>query len=371
MKLVEPSAPPHEAAAITTTSGTADERGCAPWNAVDARRARASPPRARATSARDANRATSVKIEPHGALRLSLVEENTALKPDSAKSYALRLRRVLDYIDRHLEEDLSVERLSDVAAFSRFHFHRQFSLCFGLGVGAYVQLLRMKRASFQLAFRGSLRVVDVALGAGYESHEAFSRAFKRSIGQTPSEFRARPDWAPWHEAHRRLEEIRAMQKTEHQKSDVKIVDFPTTRVAALEHRGDPKLLMETVRKFIAWRKENRLPPKVAATFNILWDDPDATPPEEFRFDVAAATEKRIDENAYGVVAKTIPGGRCAVLRHVGSDDRLGDAVRYLYAEWLPASGEEARDFPLYARRVVFFPDVPEHEAVTDVFLPLR
>ena len=37
----------------------------------------------------------------------------------------------------------------------------------------------------------------------------------------------------------------------------------------------------------------------------------------------------------------------------------------------PASGEEPRDFPLYFQRVSFFPDVPEHEAITDVFLPLR
>ena len=57
-----------------------------------------------------------------------------------------------------------------------------------------------------------------------------------------------------------------------------------------------------------------------------------------------------------MLEKTIPGGRCAVVRHVGSDDTLGEAVRYLYATWLPASGEEPRDFPLYLQRVRFFPD---------------
>jgi DNA gyrase inhibitor GyrI len=46
-------------------------------------------------------------------------------------------------------------------------------------------------------------------------------------------------------------------------------------------------------------------------------------------------------------------------------------LKYLYATWLPASGEELRDFPLYLQRVRFFPDVPEHEAIVDVFLPLR
>ena len=60
-----------------------------------------------------------------------------------------------------------------------------------------------------------------------------------------------------------------------------------------------------------------------------------------------------------------------VLRVVGHTDNLEPAALYLYRDWLPASGEEARDFPLYCQRLSFFPEVPEHEAVADVFLPLR
>ncbi|WP_408605894.1 hypothetical protein [Mastigocladopsis repens] len=43
----------------------------------------------------------------------------------------------------------------------------------------------------------------------------------------------------------------------------------------------------------------------------------------------------------------------------------------MYSIWLPLSGEEPRDFPLYLQRVSFFPDVPEYEAITDIFLPLK
>ena len=67
----------------------------------------------------------------------------------------------------------------------------------------------------------------------------------------------------------------------------------------------------------------------------------------------------------GIVNKVIPGGRCASLRHVGSEDTLDAAIRYLYAQWLPTSGEELRDYPLFLQRISFFPDVSEHEAVTD------
>jgi hypothetical protein len=84
---------------------------------------------------------------------------------------------------------------------------------------------------------------------------------------------------------------------------------------------------------------------VSATFNILYDNLDETPPEDFRFGLCAATDRGVTENPFGVEETTIPGGRCAVLRHVGSDDALGEAVRYLYTTWLPASGEKPRAFP--------------------------
>jgi len=158
---------------------------------------------------------------------------------------------------------------------------------------------------------------------------------------------------------------------DHQTAQVRIVDFPATQVAALEHRGDPRRLGDSIRLFITWRKQHRLPPAVSATFNIAYDDPDKVAPADFRFDLCAATTLAIAANPCGVVSKMIPAGRCAVLRHAGSDETLGESVRHLYAQWLPASGYEPRDFPVFFQRVSFFPDVPENAAVTDIFLPLR
>jgi AraC family transcriptional regulator len=155
------------------------------------------------------------------------------------------------------------------------------------------------------------------------------------------------------------------------RADVNIVDFPATRVGVLEHRGAPERLGETIRTFVAWRVQNRLHPEVSATFNLFYGDPDRTPPEEFRLDLCAAVSQPVAANPYGVVERTIPAGRCAVLRHVGSDATLGDSIKYLYSVWLPGSGEELRDFPLYVQRVNLFPGVPEDEAIVDIFLPLR
>jgi AraC family transcriptional regulator len=150
---------------------------------------------------------------------------------------------------------------------------------------------------------------------------------------------------------------------------VQILDFPGVTVATLEHRGDPRQLGDSIRRFIEWRKRTGLHPRNSATYNILYDDLTTTAPIEFRFDLCAATDGEVALEP-GIVLKEIPAGRCARLRVTGGDDAMSAAVRFLYSQWLPASGAELRDFPLFLQRVHFYPDVPEHEQVIDLFLPL-
>src|ERR1700723_2593576 len=90
------------------------------------------------------------------------------------QNYHARLQRVIDYIDQHLDGDLDLETVSRVAAFSKFHFHRQFTATFELSVHRYVQLARMKRASHRLASE-TPSVTDIAMDAGYDAPDAFAR----------------------------------------------------------------------------------------------------------------------------------------------------------------------------------------------------
>jgi len=287
-------------------------------------------------------------------------------------AYLTRFRKVLAYVDAHLSDDLSVAHLSAVAAFSKHHFLRQFSELFGIGVYKYVQLARLKRASYQLAFRDDQPVTTIALDSGYEHAESFARAFRRSMGQSPTEFRKQPQWEPWHDVYQPLVALRVRYMQSHmQVRDVRIVQFPETRVAVFEHRGPPARIGDSIRAFIAWRKQRHLHPGRHATFNLFYDDPYQVDPADYRIDLCVAVDQAMHDDASGIVDKIIPAGRCAVLRHIGSDDLLHASISSLYAEWLPQSGEEPRDFPLFVQRVSFFPDVPEHEAVTDIFLPLN
>jgi len=284
----------------------------------------------------------------------------------TTQAYAERFNRVFDYIDRHLDESLSVDALSQLANFSRFHFQRQFSEYVGLSVTRYIQLLRLRRASYQLAFSDSQRIIDIALEAGFESPESFSRAFKKCFGQTPSQFREQPAWQPWNER---------MQLPERERStpmDVKIVDFDETLIAVLEHQGPTELLNESVMQFIGWRKSSGHSPITSSrTFGMVYSDPETTPPEAFRFDICGEIDTPVPANPQGVITKQIPAGRCATVRHYGSTDRIGESAWYLYRDWLPHSGEELRDFPLFFHYVKKMPETPEHEQITDVYLPLQ
>ena len=88
-------------------------------------------------------------------------------------------------------------------------------------------------------------------------------------------------------------------------------------------------------------------------------------PADYSMDLCVGTDQPIEANGEQMKAGEIPGGRCAVLRVVGNTNNLEPAALYLYRDWLPASGEEARDFPIYCQRLSFFPEVPEHEAVAE------
>ena len=281
-------------------------------------------------------------------------------------AYAERFNKVFDYIDKHLDDELSVECLSKIANFSKYHFHRQFYEYAGINVSRYVQLMRLRRATYRLVFSEHTRIIDIALEAGFENPESFSRAFKNMFGQSPSQFRISPAWEHWHTLYR------APTKQRRQIMEVKIIDFNETRVAALEHRGAPELVNDSVKEFISWRKQSGFSPiNTSLTLGIVYDNPETTKPENFRFDICGSVNAAIPDNPQGVVNKVIPNGRCAVVRHLGPHNRIGESAYYLYREWLPNSGEELRDFPLFFHYLNLMPETPEHELVTDVYLPLK
>ena len=152
--------------------------------------------------------------------------------------------------------------------------------------------------------------------------------------------------------------------------EVRIVDFPATPVAAIEHRGAPELEYETSKKLIAWRIQHGLSPDRHQAYGVHYTDPHQVSPAEHRVDFCVTYDQPVQPNPQRIMNKIIPANRCAVARHAGSRNFITAAV-YLFRDWLPNSGEVAGDFPVFFRYVNVGPGVQEHEMITDVYLPLK
>ncbi len=98
------------------------------------------------------------------------------------------LNNVRQYIREHLDENLTREVLAAVAGFSVPHFHRIFTAQNGENIAGYIRRIRLERAGRKLRM-GAVDITEVALAAGYDTHAAFSKAFKQQFGLSPSEFR--------------------------------------------------------------------------------------------------------------------------------------------------------------------------------------
>jgi AraC family transcriptional regulator len=104
------------------------------------------------------------------------------------QEYSGCVQDVLRYIREHIHEPLDRETLASVAGFSIPHFHRVFTAHVGESAISYVRRLRLERAARKLRM-GAVDIIEVALTAGYDSHAAFSKAFKQQFGMSPREFR--------------------------------------------------------------------------------------------------------------------------------------------------------------------------------------
>lgn len=153
--------------------------------------------------------------------------------------------------------------------------------------------------------------------------------------------------------------------------EARIVIFPETKVAAVEHFGPRELEHETARKLIAWKLEHRLlDPRRYRSYGVHYTDPRTTPPSRNHVDFCLSFEEDVKPNPFGVVNKVIPRNRCALATDVGS--RYNNrAAAWLYDEWLPRSGETPGDFPIFFHYVNVGPNLCEEEMITDVYLPLR
>jgi len=294
------------------------------------------------------------------------------MKESTQKLYEERLLRVLVYIQQHLDEGLPLEDLARVAHFSPYHFHRIFRGIVGESLQEHIRRLRLERAAQRLKHTDR-SVLEIALEAGFQTHESFTRAFRAVLGCSPSEFRSAdgvlfPAPGIHYQDHGELEISSLLRGGTDM--DVKIERLEPLHVAFVRHVGPYHEVHQAWETLCArLGKEGRL--GGASRFvGVCYDDPEVTPPEKIRYDACVTVDEDFTP-AGEVGVQTIPGGEFAVVTHCGPYEQLSQTYAALFGQWLPHSGRELRSEP----SLEFYLNDPEgtnpEDLLTDIYAPLE
>ena len=291
--------------------------------------------------------------------------------------YRSRLNRVIDYIDDHIGEDLDLDTIADVAAFSKYHFHRIFSAAMGESLGTYIQRLRLERAAALVGDGKETPITTIAYDLGFSGPAVFSRAFREYFGMSPRQWRA-GGWREYRkhcklqsnryeplDTYRKATQVstgygnyitrtwRVTMKTEEKKLDytVEVKDIPEKTVAYVRHTGpyagDGELFGRLFAKLMKWAgPRDLIVPGETEMLTIYHDSPEITEEEKLRISVCMTIPENTEVSG-DIGLMKMPAGRYAVAEFYIDMEHIGDAWSSLFGGWLPESGYQCADGPCY------------------------
>lgn len=252
------------------------------------------------------------------------------------KSYITRIEKVLVFIGDHLDEDLNMDDLAEIACFSAYHFHRIYRGLVGETVTQTVRRLRLHRAAGDL-IRTSREIDSIAKQAGYSSVEAFSRAFKVAYQKAPAAYR---------EHVRETPVILSQQVRNTGMFSIEIKDIPARKLAAIAHKGDYMEIGNTFQKVFMWgMKHQKMGPAVPG-YGLYYDDPSEVPVDQLRSEAGFIVNEDVCDDEIGLRTLEVKGGRYAVLRFKGPYAELEKGYDYLFGPWLNEQGETPANEPV-------------------------
>ena len=272
-------------------------------------------------------------------------------------TYENRIMRVTDYMYAHLDEELDLDRLADVAALSRWHWHRVYAAMRGETVAATVRRLRLMRAAADLA-NTDAPVEEVARRSGYDNVQSFTRIFAEAYSMPPGRYRKEgshtafkpPDRAPI--AY----------------YDVRILELPATPVVVEDHTGSFMNIGGAFDRLFGKLAARGLTAPGTRLIGIYLDDPSAVAEDELRSQAAASLAGPIPAD---LPQMALRAGEYAVLRHKGPYADMRAAYRWLFGTWLPQSHRDPADAPVLEEYLNSPRDTHPAELLTDLYLPLR
>lgn len=121
---------------------------------------------------------------------INSVTQFSGARINKQKEYVQIFNEIMDYIDNHYMDDLTLESIAEQSGFSKFHFSRLFKLYTNFTFCNYLTYRRIKVAE-SLLIQPDLSITEIALQSGFPSISTFNRIFKQEKDCTPSEYRAK------------------------------------------------------------------------------------------------------------------------------------------------------------------------------------
>lgn len=232
---------------------------------------------------------------------------------------------LLVQLEQNLDGDVGLESLAGAWGASPFKFHRLFSSAVGETPKQRVLRMRLERAA-QLLAASDQRVLDIGLAVGFNSHEAFTRAFKRSFGQTPTAYRAQ------------LQAIRAARAERNhafrgwccELSEVRFEHRQAINLIAIRQFGayagfSPKTREKIWRELRHWAQTQDLDVR-ADQIGLYPDDPMLTPGPQQSSELCVPVNTSVGGDSR-VRPLLIEGGLFAIVDHFGPYETLIQAHR--------------------------------------------
>lgn len=287
-----------------------------------------------------------------------------------------QIQRAVDYIEENLNGDLDVDSIAKVAGFSKWHFQTVFSAAVGDSLKEYIRSRRLTNAMLELAT--DKRILDIALDAGFESQEAFTRAYKSMYEMTPGESRK----LGIHQSYKKKLKITQeyldhlygginMEPVFKSLPEIKVIGFSGKFISV---RSPEKNNMVVIPKL--WQsymprrheiKNSTSPRDLGICFPI--NESERSHPEECGY-IAGAEVTTLDEIPEGMTGFTIPASEYAVFTHKGVLDTIEHTMNYIFGSWLPKSGKKlkvAPDIEMYGQK--FKLNHPDSEL--DIYIPIE
>ena len=277
------------------------------------------------------------------------------------EGYRQRIERVIEYIHDHLDGELSLDVLADVACLSPYHWHRIYRSITSESLSKTVRRLRLQRAAKQLA-QHAMSIEGIAKQAGYTNTDSFSRKFSRDYGMTPIAYRQRGQYI--------MQTLNEPTESNGLMYDVEIQALSDIVLVTIDHQGDYLGISRAFEKLFAWCGRHGLLNQATRCFGVYLDDPKVVPKDQLTSKAGFTVD--VDIPVDDAIKKyTISSGQYARIIHKGPYSELETAYRWLYASWLLESGEEPDDQPVIEEYLNDPTKTLPSELLTAIYLPIK